>query len=255
MAIHPDTVDALLYVDCKGQVLEVDPNGQTSPLAGARVTVMSEGVAVSSDVTDVRGAYHVRMKRSKENSVEASKAGYALVSPPLVRTPRSGEVLPAMEMTARRIAVPGGGNGRVPVDGVGSPVMVMGRVGGRLMASPQSGALDAILHDQVVQVRDASTNRVISSLRVDDANQFSYEGPVGQKIIIEPVATRDLRWQPRSQRVTIGRAPQSYLFSWTLGGGSSNAPAPRPVINRPPQSRPTPTPAPTINRPFPRTPQ
>lgn len=263
MVIHPDAADALLYVDCKGQVLVVGSNGQTSPLSGALVTVMSGGVAVSSAVTNDRGVYHVRMKRSQENSVEASKRGYALVSPPLVRTPQRGEVLPTMEMQVRRITmpeggedaqVPGGGNVQIP-GGVGRPAVMMGTVGGRLMASPQSGALDAILYDQVVQVRDASTNRVVRSLRVDNANRFSYEGPVGQQVIIEPVATHDLRWQPRSKRVTIGQTPQSYLFSWTLAGGSSNAPAPRPVINRPPPSLPTPTPAPAINRPFLRVPQ
>jgi len=234
---------AVLYVDSKGLVMLMQPNGASTPLAGVRINVESDGVNIDSTVTDQRGIYRLRLKRARQNIITASKPGYSLSPETTFVTPFRQEALPTVEARIRGIQIPGAGNQVAdPANNWNQAPALRGMVVGRLSVEPTAGALDALL-DVNVFIRDAASNRIIRTIRTNRQNTFTYEGQVGQEIIIEPQGRGRLRWYPSSRRIRIGRQQQEVSFQWradTVQSSPSATPTPRPGLMRPGWFQPNP---------------
>ncbi len=233
-AASPSDVE---YVETKGLVLLRQPNGASTPLAGVRINVVTDGVNIDSTVTDQRGMYRLRLKKSRQNAITASKPGYNLNPETTFVTPVRPEVLPVIDARVRGIQIPGAGNNQVsdPSGDWNRPAGLRGVVVGRISVDPTAGALDALL-DVNILIRDASSNRVIQTVRTNNQNVFSYEGQVGKEIIIEPTGQGNVRWYPSSRRIRIARQQQEVSFQWRadVRNSSPSAPQnPRPAIRRP----------------------
>jgi len=232
------------YVESKGLVLLRQPNGASTPLAGVKIDVVSDGVNIDRTETDQRGIYRLRLKRSRENAITASKPGYNLNPETTLVTPVRQESLPVIEAQIRGMQIPGANNISVPdpSSSWNRPAGLRGVVVGRISVDPTAGALDALL-DINVLIRDASTNRVIQTVRTNNQNTFSYEGQVGQEIIIEPTAHGNVRWYPSSRRIRIARQQQDVSFQWRADvrqSSPSARPTPRPINRRPAWFQPNP---------------
>lgn len=234
---------AVLNVDSKGLVMLMQPNGASTPLPGVRINVESGGVNIDSAVTDQRGIYRLRLKRSRQNIITASKPGYSFSPETAFVTPVRPEALPVVEARIRGMQIPGAGNQVAdPVNNWNQAPALRGMVVGRLSVEPTAGALDALL-DVNVFIRDAASNRIIRTIRTNRQNTFSYEGQVGQEIIIEPEGRGRFRWYPSSRRIRIGRQQQEVSFQWradTIQPPPSATPTPRPGLMRPGWFQPNP---------------
>ncbi len=261
---NPANSDAITYVESKGRVVVVQSNGDTTPLAGATINVVSDGANIDRAVSDQRGIYRLRLKRFRQNAITASKPGYQFDQATAFLTPNRPEVVPDFKARIIKLQIPGQPNQVAdPLGGENRPAALSGVVVGRLSVDPTAGALDALL-DVNVLIRDASSNRVIQSIRTNNQNTFSYEGPVGKDIVIEPSSRGNLRWYPSSRRIRIGRQRQEVSFQWRADVRNPSPPnlqtprpvrnpsptfpqAPRPVQQASPSASPTARPA--INRP------
>ncbi|MEX1118703.1 MAG: hypothetical protein WEB60_07900 [Terrimicrobiaceae bacterium] len=228
---------AAQYVESKGLVMLMQPNGGSTPLPGVRINVESDGVNIDSTVSDQRGIYRLRLKRARQNAITASKPGYSLSPETAFVTPFQQEALPVIEARIRGMQIPGAINNPVrdPVGGWNQSSGLRGVVVGQISVDPTAGALDALL-DVNVLIRDASSNRVIQTVRTNNQNRFSYEGQVGQEIIIEPTTRGNVRWYPSSRRIRVARQQQEVSFQWRadVRHSSPSAPQnPRPVFRRP----------------------
>ncbi|MEX1119825.1 MAG: hypothetical protein WEB60_13645 [Terrimicrobiaceae bacterium] len=235
--MNPNTVDTVLYVNAKGRVV----TNQGASLPGVSVSVVSGGTTISEDVTDNQGVYNVRLRRNQDNAVRASRSAFNFEPQAILVTPRQSEVLREIVGSPRLFDIPGAGQQQVddPV-GVGArPAAIEGRVAVRLMMHPDAGALDSLMNNQGVLIRDAVTNRVIDTRTLDGFNDFTYIGPVGKEIVIEPVVRGSTRWYPSSRRLRISRAQQNVTFQWRV----DQAPPARPILR--PVARPSVTPDPT----------
>ncbi len=242
---NPANSDAITYVESKGRVVLVQPNGATTPLSGATINVVSEGANIDSAVSDQRGIYRLRLKRFHENAITASKPGYQFDQATAFLTPSRPEAVPDFRARMIRLQIPGQPNQVAdPLGGSNSSVALRGVVVVQLGVDPTAGALDSLM-DINVLIRDASSNRVIQSVRTNRRNTFSYEGQVGKDIIIEPTVQGDVRWYPSSRRIRIARQPQEVSFQWrndVRQVSPSTPQAPRPAINPSPSASPTPRP-------------
>ncbi|MEX1044884.1 MAG: hypothetical protein WEC73_02040 [Chthoniobacterales bacterium] len=225
-----------------------DRAAREAALDGVEVIVVSGGRTVARARTGGNGVYRVNLVRGQPNLITANKRFYRFAalnfspSGPLAvspgvngpNNPPVSDVLPVIQGEAVNISnIPDRGR---EVALVRTPVAM------QLQVDPTAGALDAVLHRQRINIRNAANNRIIESVTVDGQNRAVYQATLGQEIIVEPAARRGVRWYPTSQRVRVdGRTP-NLVFEWR-GDAREQGP---PVIVAPPWQRPTPTPAPRV---------
>lgn len=262
MVVNPGVGDLVAQVSGKGIVTQVRPNGQREPLRGAEVAVVADGRTISVATTDDRGVYRVQLKRGRQNSLTARKAGYSFDPSPLFVTPNRPVVL--NEIEGRMMRMPGpGAVGQVDdpvVPGQSAPGELQGTVTIRL----RMDAATQEIHDywgHTVKVLDARSNHLYSMRRNGNTTTYTHEGRVGDTFTFEVLTRSGTQVTPRSRSIRISRRPQSLSFDLVTRSAQAR-PTPRPVVSpqpaastptfypKPlPASRATPTPFPTFRRP------
>ena len=250
-AAAPDEI-----TEARGQVRLRNAPVPDEGLRNVEVVVMSGGRVTARSRTDSAfGYYRVNLVRGQLNNITARKPGYDFeslnITPqgPLAASPniiipdrQITDVLPVLYGDAINIAEAPGRNPEVAL--VRIPVTAILRV------DPTSGALDAVLHGQRINIRNAANNRIIERITVDGQNRAVFQAVAGQEIIVEPAARRGTRWHPTSQRLRVdGRTPE-LVFEWRRDAREQGPPV---LVVPPAQPQPAQPRAPRFPVPSPQT--
>jgi hypothetical protein len=226
-------------VRCEGRVLLRTAQNGMEFLPNVKVVARDpDGRIIASAITAIDGTYSLALDPNATNIIAPTHRGYAYSPDEVTLRPRGPQNIPAFVATRIHFPIPGGSQQVPPPPAAGGTrPALLGVIEGRIQIAPNAPALDAILfHD--ITVRDASTNRILATVRTDRDNRFQYSGPVGATVVLQPRAAAGMRWRPASQSVQIVRGTRSVTFLYDLTPVSGS---PRPRL---PLLRPAPTPSP-----------
>lgn len=195
-----------------------DERARASALENIQVVVMSQGRVAARTRTRHHGLYSVNLLRGQLNNISAQKRGYEFDSVnftpqgPVAASP--GINLPGQRITDVLPVIQGEGINIPAAPNPPEIPLVRLPVAMQLRVDPTSGALDAILHGQRINIRNAANNRIIESITVDGQNRAVFQAVLGQEIIVEPAARRGTRWYPTSRRLRVDNRTPELVFEW-----------------------------------------